>query len=404
MTGVTESLGLARSVDQLATGLRRLPGHPAALFGPGASRRLAEVFDALGTRRCLVVRGNGSYDRCGIASSVERAGAGRRLWFVRAAPWRTTIAEVGAGLQAVADFRPDTVLAVGGGSALDLAKAITNLASAGLAELAAAIAGNQVLDRQIRLVLLPTTAGSGSELTRFATLWDGTRKLSLDAAGLRADIALVDPDLTASAPHEVAVAAAADALCQSVESSWAVAATAQSREWAARAYQTLLPAIAAGCERGSLHDPELRIELALGASLAGAAIDVSRTTAAHALSYPLTAGLGLPHGAAVGIWLPWLTEHNRSAAELDSGELPDAAELSAHIDRLDRQAIEQAGCPLGPLLVRLLELADYPVDPSRLPLDGAVGEEVLAMPGTSRMCNNPRAVSRNDLLELLGRS
>lgn len=384
-------------------GLRRLPSHPAALFGRGASGRLAELFEALDTRRCLVVRGNKSYLHCGVAASVERAGHGRHLRFVHAAPWQTTVAEVSAALEVAAEFDPDTVLAIGGGSALDLAKAIANLAPAAPAELVSAIENKKILDRSVRLILVPTTAGSGSELTRFATLWDGTRKLSLDDAGLRADVALVDPALVASAPGPVLVAAAADALCQAVESSWAVAATATSRDWAEQAYRTLLPAVAAGCERGSLQDPALHEQLMLGASLAGAAIDVSRTTAAHALSYPLTARLGLPHGAAVALNLPWLIEHNRGATEADCRSPLGVAGLAAQLEALEAGAVELAGAELATVIVRLLGLASFPTDPSRLTLDEPTRDELLQLPESARMANNPRQVGRSDLLDLLSR-
>jgi alcohol dehydrogenase class IV len=384
-------------------GLRRLPSHPAALFGRGASGRLAELFDALDTRRCLVVRGNDSYVRCGVAASVDDAGRGRQLRFVQAAPWQTTVAGVSAALETVTEFQPDTVLAIGGGSALDLAKALVNLTPAKPAELASAIADNRVLSRTVRLILVPTTAGSGSELTRFATLWDGARKLSLDAAGLRADVALIDPDLVASAPKAVMVAAAADALCQAVESRWAVAATETSRGWAEQAYRTLLPAVAAGCDRGALEDPVLQEQLMLGASLAGAAIDVSRTTAAHALSYPLTARLGLPHGAAVALYVPWLIGHNHAVTEADCRSPLGVTGLASQVDRLDAEAVELAGTELGVLIVGLLGLASFPTSPAELTLDEQTRSELLQMPESPRMANNPRQVGRAELLDLLGR-
>lgn len=379
------SLAVDQAVE-LTLWPHRLPGHPAAFAGRGTSGQLAALFEVLGTRRCLIVRGDTSYDRCGIATAVDQALVGRDAHFVRAAPWQVTLTDLSAALRTMAEFEPDTVLAIGGGSALDLAKAMTNLAPAGPAELAVAVANGAVIEREIRLVLVPTTAGSGSELTRFATLWDGTRKLSLDAPGLRADVALVDPDLVGSAPGPVLVSAATDALCQAIESSWALASTPESREWSEQALRTMLPAIAIGIAQRSLRDPRLHEPLMLGAALAGAAINTSRTTAAHALSYPVTAHLGIPHGAAVGVFVPWLLEHNRSVAD---------------VQRLQHISGELAGEPLTSLIPRLLGLADYPVRPDQLALTDDARRELFDMTESTRMQNNPRAVTRTDLIELL---
>ncbi len=380
------SLALDEAIE-LGAWPHRLPGHPAAFAGRGCSRRLAELFELLGTRRCLIVRGDTSYDRCGISDTVDRATSTREVAYVRAAPWQVSLPDLAAALTAMAGFGPDTVLAIGGGSALDLAKAMTNLSPGTPAELARAVANGQVIERQTRLVLVPTTAGSGSELTRFATLWDGTRKLSLDAPGLSADIALIDPDLVGSAPDPVLVSAATDALCQAVESGWARAGTAESRGWAEQSYRTLLPAIAAGISQGSLRDRQLHEQLMVGAALAGAAINLSRTTAAHALSYPLTARIGLPHGAAVGVFLPWLLEHNRSVSDVDT---------------LQTVANELAGESLTSLVPRLLALADFPTRPDQLRLDRGTRAELLDMTESTRMQNNPRPVARADVLALLG--
>ncbi|MDQ2837812.1 MAG: iron-containing alcohol dehydrogenase [Actinomycetota bacterium] len=390
-------------VESLSDGLRRLPGHPAALFGRGATSRLEQLLEAIGSRRCLVIRGQNSYGRCGAAAHVERAAQGRELLFVRAEPWRTTLEEVARTLEVLADFAPDTVLAVGGGSALDLAKAVANLEPADPAELAEAIGQNRVLARSRALVLIPTTAGSGSELTQFATLWNGPAKLSLDAPGLRADLALIDPDLVASAPVPVAVAAAADALCQAVESCWAVTANGESRALAGQAFRLLVPAIAAGCRCGSLADPALHEALMAGAALAGAAINLSRTTAAHALSYPLTARLDLPHGAAVALHLPWLVEHNRTATAADC-RLPEGPGwLAGLVAGLQAQSLELAGMELAELSGRLLRLAGFPTSYAELHPSGQWREDLLELSESPRMRNNPRQVGRADLLALLAR-
>lgn len=390
----------ATTLGAIAEGTRSLPGHPRALFGRGLAAWLPAALDQLGTQRCLVVRGGTAYQRCGVAPHVSHAARGRVVAYTRAWGYQTTLAAAAAAAAVAARFAVDTVVGVGGGSALDLAKAAAVLPASGEAELTALVRAGSPIRRSRRLVLLPTTAGSGSELTPFATLWDGFDKLSLDSPELSADIVLVDPDLLSSVPGPVAVSAAADALCQAAESYWAVAGTAQSREWAAAAYRELLAAIGVGCGRGTLTVPDLQERMAWGAALAGTAIAVSRTTAAHALSYPLTSRLGLPHGAAALLQLPWLARHNGAATAADCRLEGGPERLSALTGDLAGWSRSLAGADLAELARRLLRLGGYPADHADLPA-GPWQDDWLAMTRSPRMTNNPRTVTRADVRALL---
>ncbi|MFB6665436.1 iron-containing alcohol dehydrogenase [Streptomyces parvus] len=188
------------------------------------------------------------------------------------------------------EFSPDAVVGIGGGSAMDVAKSVAVLVGCtGDPAEYLSEPGSIPDSRTTTLTQVPTITGSGSELTSFATLYVGHHKHSLDHPSARADHVLIDPDLAAAVPVPTAAASALDALAQAVESTWAVAATAESGDTAIRALETLLPPLDVATGRGDFADPGLRAELARGAALAGVAINTSRTTAAHALSYALTA-------------------------------------------------------------------------------------------------------------------
>ena len=197
----------------------------------------------------------------------------------------------------------DLVLGVGGGSALDIAKAARALPP-DPARAAMAIAGTGTCPRtEVQLVLVPTTAGTGSEVTRFAALYRRGRKMSLDAACVQADIAVIDPGLTDSCPALLTWSCAFDAVAHAVESTWLTRATSQSRAYAMAALTLLVPVL-----RDADHLPTMaeRDTLSEAGTLAGRAIDFTRTTAAHALAYPLTVHLGVPHGLACALNLTWL--------------------------------------------------------------------------------------------------
>jgi alcohol dehydrogenase len=388
--------------DLPAGGLRRLPGHPAALFGRGASARLADVLDRLCAQRCIVVRGRESYERSGAAAHIERALRGRPAQHIRSEPYQTTLANVASATRMAAVTVFDTVIGIGGGSTLDLAKAIAVLPPGEEDHLASVVRDGHPVTRACNLVLMPTTAGSGSELTAFAALWHGGQKLSLDAPALGADAVLVDPDLLGSVPRPVAVSAASDAICQAAESYWAVAGSDESRELAASAFRQLAAALAAGCAAGSLSQPQLQDELAWGASVAGAAIAISRTTAAHALSYPLTSRLRLPHGAAALLQLPWLIEHNQEVTAEDC-RLPGGPErLRRLVGALTSWCHEIAGTEPARLVERLLRLGGFPASHAEL-ADGPWQDDWLEMTLSARMANNPRLVTPADVRSLLSR-
>ncbi|MFI6103290.1 phosphonoacetaldehyde reductase [Streptomyces sp. NPDC051310] len=197
----------------------------------------------------------------------------------------------------------DLVVGIGGGSALDVAKAARVLpGDAGAAD--EVIAGRRPVPEGVpELLLVPTTAGTGSEVTQFATLYRGHRKVSLDTPAARADVAVVDPELTETCPADLTWTCAFDTLAHAVESLWSVRSTTESREHAVAALRSSLPVLRCA---GDLPSPAERDALSRAATLAGQAIDLTRTTAAHALSYPLTAHLGIPHGLACALNLAWL--------------------------------------------------------------------------------------------------
>ncbi len=190
-------------------------------------------------------------------------------------------------------FSPDFLIALGGGSAIDVAKGV-RFPEASFAPTPG------VTD--IPFAALPTTAGSGSEATHFAAYYRGDEKHSLAHPSLLPDIAIIDPALSLSMPPQLTAVTGFDALAQAIESFWAAGATDASRNYATQALRLLLPNI----ENAVTHaEVESRSAMAIGANLAGKAINLSKTTAPHALSYYLTRKYGIAHGHAVALMMPY---------------------------------------------------------------------------------------------------
>jgi alcohol dehydrogenase len=204
-----------------------------------------------------------------------------------------------------------TLMALGGGSTLDLAKAVRyRLADTALC--ARTWRNNHLPEIYERhpLWLLPTTAGTGSEVTRWATLWDTGAvpavKLSWSPPDGFAERAIVDPDLTLSCPLPQSRDCALDTLAHALESLWNKKSNPITEALALEAARIVIAQLPELMQGQDAHTP--RIALARASVLAGLAMSQTQTALAHALSYDLTLHENLPHGHACAVWLPMAWE------------------------------------------------------------------------------------------------
>ncbi|HZZ91381.1 MAG TPA: iron-containing alcohol dehydrogenase PsrA [Usitatibacter sp.] len=203
---------------------------------------------------------------------------------------------------------PDAVLvAVGGGSVLDTAKILqVRTASGRFDELHAALASGDAprIAAARELIAVPTTAGTGSEVTPWATLWDASaaRKLSLHTPLSWAEHALVDPELTLTLPAAVTRNGALDALSHSLEAIWNRNANPVSDVLAVDAARTIVETLPALLDNPS--SLALRTAMSRAALTAGLAFSNTATALAHSISYEMTLRHGLPHGLACSFTLP----------------------------------------------------------------------------------------------------
>ncbi|MCB1094849.1 MAG: iron-containing alcohol dehydrogenase [Verrucomicrobiae bacterium] len=194
-----------------------------------------------------------------------------------------------------------SVIAIGGGTAIDLGK-LTSVAlqeGCGLESIQQAMEAGQelVCDRQgIRLMAIPTTPGTGAEATRFAVLYRDGIKYSITGTALLPDGSVLDPSLLRSLPSTVIADAGLDAACQAMESLWSVRTTSESERFAWRALDLAVAHLESAVKLG---DRDSLSGMLVAAHFAGKAINLTTTTAPHALSYGLTSLLGMPHGRAV---------------------------------------------------------------------------------------------------------
>lgn len=199
------------------------------------------------------------------------------------------------------------IVALGGGSALDAAKALAPALVSNLARpLSVWLRDGRPMDPPAPpppVIAIPTTAGTGAEVTPFATIWDRAdqKKRSLAGPGLFPRHALLDPELTRSLPPDETLFGALDAASHGLETLWNKAATVISLAWAREGLARIIESFPR-VEKNPDH-LGAREMLQTAALLGGLAISQSRTAVAHSMSYPLTLRLGLPHGLACGLTL-----------------------------------------------------------------------------------------------------
>lgn len=274
--------------------------------GPHALQKLVEIIAYFSPRIILLVRGKRSYVQCGGDEAMKEILAGYSGCVTEFSDFSENpkLEDVERGLALVKGLCPDLIIGIGGGSVMDMSKLIRFFNSY------IPDPEFQHFDKQrelIPLIVLPTTAGTGSESTHFAVLYRNKIKYSVAHANILADCVVADPCFTYKNPVYLTASSGFDALAQAIEAYWNAYATIESDEYAIKAIKLLWPNLP---EVVAAPTVLLRNKVAEGSFWAGKAINITKTTAPHALSYPFTSYYDLPHGHAVAVSFSFFLKYN----------------------------------------------------------------------------------------------
>ncbi|MFV0453890.1 MAG: iron-containing alcohol dehydrogenase [Pseudomonas sp.] len=283
-------------------------------IGAGASQQLAAVLGGLGCSRPLIVTDRMMVElgyAARLAEQLEQAGIASRC-FADTEP-EPTAASIRAGVQMVSEGDFDSIVALGGGSPIDSAKAIGILGKFG-GEMRDYRFPRDVSDAGLPLIAIPTTAGTGSEVTRFTIITDETSDEKMLCAGLgfMPIAALIDYELTLSLPPRVTADTGIDALTHAIEAYVSRKASLYSDAQALEAMRLLAPNL-----RSAFHEPRnlaAREAMMLGATLAGIAFSNASVALVHGMSRPIGAFFHVPHGLSNAMLLPAITAFSIPAA------------------------------------------------------------------------------------------
>lgn len=309
-------------------------------------------------------------------------------------------------------FAPDMVIGIGGGSCLDMAKCAALLLSHG-GSLADYYGEFKVPGPTIPIIAVPTTAGTGSEVTPVAVISDPDRtlKVGISSPHLIAAAAICDPQLTVSCPPGLTAVAGADALTHAIEAFTAarrgtdpslpqnhvfIGKSALTDHFALLAIKLLGRSLETACKEGS--NEEARADVMMGALAAGCAFGTAGTAAAHAIQYPAGALTHTAHGLGVATMMPYVMSYNRSASMTEMAEIGQALGL----DSTDKTKQEMAQAAIEEVRRLFLAigitptLADLGLSPDKLDW---TAEQAL---GIDRLIkNNPRPLDIDAMKRLI---
>ena len=322
-------------------GLLRLPA--SILFGSGQRAAAAATAAQLGSRVlvCTDSRLGAEPVFHALLADLHNAALTIRV-FDRTQP-DVPIASIDDCLNEVADFTPEVVIGIGGGSSMDLAKAVALLLTHG-GRPEQYYGENKVPGPLLPVIAIPTTAGTGSEVTPVAVLGDTVRqtKVGISSPYLIPKVAICDPELTLSCPPEITAVSGADALTHAVESFTAARRAATPRlsidnvfvgknvlsdQFALLSITCIWKYLQRAYLDGT--DLEAREGMMLAALAAGCSFGTAGTAVAHAIQYPVGNDTHTAHGAGVALLLPYVMEYNRPAAVHSYSAIARAVGLGA---------------------------------------------------------------------------
>jgi len=368
-------------------------------LGAGAIEELREIVNGFSPQRILLVTGKASYEASGAAPVVEKVLRDFSVAHYSPEAAYPELSNVLIGIDVYRELMPDLVIAIGGGTVIDIAKLIRICSVQRDSPSDIAVGRGTIEQRGIPLIAVPTTGGSGSEATHFAVVYVDQSKYSVAHEYVLPDAAVIDPRLTYSMDPTQTASCGLDAFSQATESFWSVNSSRASRSWAAEAVGLAFDNI----ER-AVHTPTevSREAMSRAAHLAGRAINVSKTTGPHALSYALAARCGVPHGHAVALTLGSFFEFNYGVTPADINDSRGVTYVRDNLTELCSLLRVETAPEGSQVITSLMNSIGVETRLSSFAITSKSDcREIAESVNVQRLANNPRQITQDQLVELL---
>ncbi|HEB27453.1 MAG TPA: iron-containing alcohol dehydrogenase [Porticoccus sp.] len=362
------------------------------ITGKGAAQELAEQLSKLGVENPFIVTDKGVSNSGTLAIITDQLSENSYAIYDNISP-EPEVSVVQACVDAFQQGRHDGVVAVGGGSAMDTAKCVAVMAEH-TGDLESLFGEHAVSQRSIPLIAIPTTAGTGSEVTNIAILSDPEAQIKRGIVSdfLLPDVAIVSPEMTLSCPRGVTAASGVDALVHAVEAYLSNFSSPITDALAIKAMTLIIHALPKAYSEPQNH--QAREDMATGSLLAGLAFGNAGVGAVHALAYPLGGRYHIPHGVSNALLLPYVMEYNKPVCLERFYDIAQAFGEPVHT--LTKQ---QAADQVTSRLRKLCHDVEIPKNLSELNIPkgdiNQMAEEAFNVKRLLR--NNPRALTLGDI-------
>jgi len=368
--------------------------------GKGTINKLKEILLKHNPKNIFLVTGRASYEKCGAKAVVDAILKGYNMVHFYDFEVNPKLKDVEEGVKVFNENNCDFVIAVGGGSVMDVAKAI-NIFAANEGDPLDFINKKDTIENKGKtLVAIPTTSGSGSEATNFAVIYVDKTKYSLVNNLILPDYAIVDYQFTYNLPKNITASSGMDALSQGIESYWSVNSTEESRNYSREtirlAINNLLKAVNNPSEESSDN-------MSRAAHLAGKAINISKTTACHAVSYPITSYFNVPHGHAVALTLAPMLVYN---SRIEDTDFLDKRGVD-YVKNIIKEIVELIGAnsidEASHIITNLMNEIGLKTNLTDLGIRTEEDIDIVIKNGFNpeRVKNNPRQLTEDSLREIL---
>lgn len=368
-------------------------------FGVGRINILSDYLYKNKIKKIFLVSGKKSYFECGAERILNQFFNKCDVEQFNDFSSNPKLVDIEKGIKLFKKYNPDLIIAIGGGSVIDMAKSINILAVQDGKPKEYILKKKEISIPGKKMVAIPTTAGTGSEATRFSVVYIGKTKYSLKHQFILPSCSIVDPQFTFNLNKKITAETGADAFAQAVESYWSINSTNESKKYSSKSIRLILKYFVKAVKSPN---KKARLEMSRAANLAGKAINISETTACHAISYPITSFFNVAHGQAVVITLSSLLSYNNMVSKFDVLDKRGKEYAQSSINGINKmlgvencqeafKKIEGILKEVG-LATRLGELGIYKND-LKIIIENGFNPE--------RMKNNPRKVTKGELQKIL---
>jgi alcohol dehydrogenase len=368
------------------------------IAGAGSIEQIKDAVESFGAKNVVIITDKGVWETGLVKNPMAiLENAGVKVHVINDTPPEPSVAQVNAIFAAAKQFECQLIVGIGGGSSMDTAKLVSLLLTNGV-ELADLVKGKASITRRgVPTLMVPTTAGTGSEATPNAIVLvpEEELKVGIVSDKMVSDCVILDPEMTVGLPKHITANTGMDALCHAIECYISKKANPFSDTFALKAINLIARSIRVAYNDGK--NLQAREDMLLGACYGGISIATSSTTAVHALSYPLGGKYHIPHGLSNAILLPDVMKFNLDVCEEKFRDIAIA------------MGLDISGCTVRQAAEKMIENLYAMIEDMNVKCDlkeKGITEEVLpelieaAAKVTRLLDNNPKLVTKEDMKEI----